>query len=142
MTARWTMRQGDLQISGGLSPSATRHHMPAADAIHDRICHLLTVIELYVVAVIHKAAFDQHGRSLRILHADGRTACGAIGFIRESTEARRVKDAVAWMLRQQGHKAAFDQHGRSLRILQHVKAFAVLHAAVAEAKPGDGAGSS
>lgn len=36
-------------------------------------------------------------------NADGRTACGAIGFIRESTEARRVKDAVAWMLRQQGH---------------------------------------
>ena len=36
-------------------------------------------------------------------NADGRTACGAIGFIRESTEARRVTDAVAWMLRQQGH---------------------------------------
>ena len=36
-------------------------------------------------------------------NADGRIACGAIGFIRESTEARRVKDAVAWMLRQQGH---------------------------------------
>ena len=36
-------------------------------------------------------------------NADGRTACGAIGFIRESTEARRVKDAVVWMLRQQGH---------------------------------------
>ncbi|WP_300844041.1 N-acetylmuramoyl-L-alanine amidase [uncultured Acetatifactor sp.] len=37
------------------------------------------------------------------MSTDGRTACGAIGFIRESTEARRVKDAVAWMLRQQGH---------------------------------------
>ncbi|WP_300773041.1 N-acetylmuramoyl-L-alanine amidase, partial [uncultured Acetatifactor sp.] len=36
-------------------------------------------------------------------NADGRTACGASGFIRESTEARRVKDAVVWMLRQLGH---------------------------------------
>ncbi len=36
-------------------------------------------------------------------NADGRTACGAIGFIRESTEARRVKDAVIGMLRQLGH---------------------------------------
>lgn len=34
---------------------------------------------------------------------DGKTACGAVGFIRESTEARRVKDAVIGMLRQQGH---------------------------------------
>ena len=36
-------------------------------------------------------------------NADGRTACGAIGFIRESTEARRVKDTVVWMLQQLGH---------------------------------------
>ncbi len=36
-------------------------------------------------------------------NADGRVACGAIGFIRESTEARRVKDAVITMLRQLGH---------------------------------------
>lgn len=36
-------------------------------------------------------------------NADGRVACGAIGFIRESTEARRVKDAVIGMLRQLGH---------------------------------------
>ncbi|MCI9438252.1 MAG: N-acetylmuramoyl-L-alanine amidase [Lachnospiraceae bacterium] len=34
---------------------------------------------------------------------DGKAACGAIGFIRESTEARRVKDAVIGLLRQQGH---------------------------------------
>lgn len=38
-------------------------------------------------------------------NADGRVACGAIGFIRESTEARRVKDAVIGMLRQLGHTA-------------------------------------
>lgn len=36
-------------------------------------------------------------------NADGRVACGAIGFIRESTEARLVKDAVIGMLRQLGH---------------------------------------
>ena len=36
-------------------------------------------------------------------NADGRTACGAIGFIRESTEARRVKDAVVSQLGQLGH---------------------------------------
>ena len=36
-------------------------------------------------------------------NTDGRVACGAIGFIRESTEARLVKDAVITMLRQLGH---------------------------------------
>ena len=36
-------------------------------------------------------------------NADGRFACGAIGFIRESTEARRVKDAVISQLRKLGH---------------------------------------
>ena len=34
---------------------------------------------------------------------DGKAACGAIGFIRESTENRRVKDAVIDRLRQLGH---------------------------------------
>lgn len=34
---------------------------------------------------------------------DGRTACGAIGIIRESTEARRVKDEVISQLKQLGH---------------------------------------
>ena len=34
---------------------------------------------------------------------DGKSACGAIGFIRESTEARKVKDAVISQLRQLGH---------------------------------------
>lgn len=41
------------------------------------------------------------------LHAghnpDGKTACGAIGFIQESTEARKVKNEVISLLRQQGH---------------------------------------
>ena len=36
-------------------------------------------------------------------NADGQLACGAIGFIRESTEARRVKDAVIGLLRQLGN---------------------------------------
>lgn len=34
---------------------------------------------------------------------DGKKACGAIGLIRESTEARKVKDAVIKMLKLQGH---------------------------------------
>ena len=34
---------------------------------------------------------------------DGKIACGAIGFIRESTEARKVKDEVIRQLRQMGH---------------------------------------
>lgn len=36
-------------------------------------------------------------------NADGQLACGAIGFIKESTEARRVKDAVISRLRKLGH---------------------------------------
>lgn len=34
---------------------------------------------------------------------DGKTACGAVGLIRESTEARRVKDEVMVQLAQLGH---------------------------------------
>ena len=34
---------------------------------------------------------------------DGKVACGAVGLIRESTEARRVKDEVISQLRQLGH---------------------------------------
>ncbi len=34
---------------------------------------------------------------------DGKPACGAIGFIQESTEARKVKDEVIRELRQMGH---------------------------------------
>lgn len=34
---------------------------------------------------------------------DGKVACGAIGFIQESTEARKVKDEVIRQLRQMGH---------------------------------------
>lgn len=34
---------------------------------------------------------------------DGKTACGAIGFIKESTEARNVKNEVISQLRQLGH---------------------------------------
>lgn len=35
---------------------------------------------------------------------DGRVACGAIGLIRESTEARKVKDEVIRLLKSVGHK--------------------------------------
>lgn len=34
---------------------------------------------------------------------DGKTACGAVGLIRESTEARAVKDRVVSLLKKQGH---------------------------------------
>lgn len=34
---------------------------------------------------------------------DGKKACGAVGLIRESTEARKVKDKVIEMLKAQGH---------------------------------------
>lgn len=34
---------------------------------------------------------------------DGKVACGAVGLIKESTEARRVKDYVISMLRDKGH---------------------------------------
>lgn len=34
---------------------------------------------------------------------DGKTACGAVGLIKESTEARRVKDAAIGMLKSMGH---------------------------------------
>ncbi len=35
---------------------------------------------------------------------DGKIACGAVGFIRESTEARKVKNEVIRLLRKNGHK--------------------------------------
>ena len=55
---------------------------------------------------VHKAT---KGEIMRInVHAghnpDGKKACGAIGFIRESTEARKVKDSVISQLRQLGHE--------------------------------------
>ena len=34
---------------------------------------------------------------------DGKVACGAIGLIKESTEARKVKDLVIKYLKAQGH---------------------------------------
>ncbi|WWR16517.1 N-acetylmuramoyl-L-alanine amidase [Lachnospiraceae bacterium JLR.KK008] len=46
---------------------------------------------------------------------DGKTACGAVGFIRESTEARRVKDETVYQLRRLGH-TVYDctcENGRS-----------------------------
>ncbi len=48
------------------------------------------------------------GNKMRVnIHAghnpDGKIACGAVGLIKESTEARKVKDKVITMLRAQGH---------------------------------------
>lgn len=36
---------------------------------------------------------------------DGMVACGAIGIIKESTEARKVKDKLIVILRNAGHTA-------------------------------------
>ena len=52
---------------------------------------------------------NKGGNKMRInIHAghnpDGKTACGAVGLIRESTEARKVKDKVIQMLKAQGHE--------------------------------------
>lgn len=51
---------------------------------------------------------EGNGRNMVInVHAghnpDGKAACGAVGYIKESTEARRVKDEVVRMLREMGH---------------------------------------
>ena len=35
---------------------------------------------------------------------DGKIACGAVGLIKESTEARKVKKEVIRLLRKKGHK--------------------------------------
>lgn len=52
---------------------------------------------------------NKGGKKMKInVHAghnpDGRIACGAVGFIRESTEARNVKNKVIEMLKAQGHE--------------------------------------
>lgn len=62
-----------------------------------------------IIKILEKILdFPKEEKGMRInVHAghnaDGLTACGAIGFIQESTEARRVKDAVISRLRQLGH---------------------------------------
>lgn len=66
-----------------------------------------------VMAVIEKYNLTQYdtesGEKKMVInvHAghnpDGKAACGAIGYIKESTEARRVKDEVVRMLRELGH---------------------------------------
>lgn len=51
--------------------------------------------------------YDQEKKMIVNVHAghnpDGMTACGAVGLINESTEARRVKDLVISLLQAQGH---------------------------------------
>lgn len=66
-----------------------------------------------VMAVIEKYNLTQYdtesGEKKMVInvHAghnpDGKAACGAIGYIKESTDARRVKDEVIRMLRELGH---------------------------------------
>ena len=66
-----------------------------------------------VMAVIEKYNLTQYdtesGEKKMVINVqaghnpDGKAACGAIGYIKESTEARRVKDEVIRMLRELGH---------------------------------------
>ncbi len=67
--------------------------------------NLLAVIDRYDLTKYDKAAQDL--KMTLNIHAghnpDGRIACGAVGFLKESTEARIVKDKVISLLREQGH---------------------------------------
>lgn len=65
--------------------------------------NLMNVIKKYDLT-----KFDKENNKMRInIHAghnpDGKIACGAIGLIKESTEARKVKDLVIKKLLSQGH---------------------------------------
>lgn len=65
--------------------------------------NLMNVIKKYDLT-----KFDKENNKMRInIHAghnpDGKVACGAIGLIKESTEARKVKDLVIKKLHSQGH---------------------------------------
>lgn len=65
--------------------------------------NLMNVIKKYDLT-----KFDKENVKMRInIHAghnpDGKVACGAIGLIKESTEARKVKDLVIKKLLSQGH---------------------------------------
>ena len=58
--------------------------------------------------VVNKESNNTGGNKMKInVHAghnpEGKTACGAIGLLKESTEARAVKDKVISMLKSQGH---------------------------------------
>lgn len=74
--------------------------------------------------------YDKGGASMRInVHAghnpDGKKACGAIGYIKESTEARKVKDEVVAMLRSLGHTVfdcTVDNGNSSADVLQKIVA--------------------
>lgn len=71
---------------------------------HDYVENVMAVIERY-----NLTRFDtEEVETMRInVHAghnpDGKPACGAVGLIRESTEARAVKDRVIAKLRSMGH---------------------------------------
>lgn len=82
---------------------------------------LIDVIEKYDLT-----QYDKGGEGMRInIHAghnpDGKKACGAIGYIKESTEARKVKDEVIAMLRSLGH-TVFDctvENGKNANDVLH-----------------------
>lgn len=74
--------------------------------------NLMAVIKKYNLTqydnTMNATGNTKGGSKLKInIHAghnpDGKAACGAVGLIKESTEARKVKDKVIAMLRSQGH---------------------------------------
>lgn len=67
--------------------------------------NLMAVIEKYDLIQYDEKA--EENKMIINIHAghnpDGKVACGAVGYIKESTEARRVKDEAVRILRELGH---------------------------------------
>ena len=78
----------------------------------DYVSKCMNVIKKYNLTqydATNTTTVNKGGQKMKInVHAghnpDGRVACGAVGFIRESTEARNVKNKVIEMLKAQGHE--------------------------------------
>ena len=63
------------------------------------VCILNDILKMPKEQGDHKMIINVHAGH----NPDGKIACGAVGFIKESTEARRVKEEVVRMLREMGH---------------------------------------
>lgn len=63
------------------------------------VCILNNILKMSKEQEDHKMVINVHAGH----NPDGKIACGAVGFIKESTEARRVKEEVVRMLREMGH---------------------------------------
>ena len=75
---------------------------------HDYVKNVYACIEKYDLTRFDPKPEKESVKTMRInVHAghnpDGKVACGAIGFIKESTENRNVKNEVVGLLRAMGH---------------------------------------